>query len=62
MKQDSDYLNWIAWEPPSCDPASMVSENAMQAAKGENQLIDLSGMESITHNNDQNDRIPIKVQ
>lgn len=51
----------LTWESPSCDSASMASENALQAAKGENQLIDLSGMESITHNNDQNDRIPIKV-
>lgn len=40
----------------------MVSENILHAAKEEKQLIDLSAMEPMPHNHDQNDKKFIKVQ
>lgn len=45
----------------SCVLAPMVPEYAMQADKGEKQLIVLPRVTPLNHNNDQHGKISIKV-
>lgn len=54
------------WKPPSRGPASMVLENPMQAAKvvvgGRRNLKSYPVVTTLNHNNNQHDKMSIKMQ